>query len=117
MVHKVKCPKKELLGFIKKGVWKRTGEYPQNIRLDLDGVHVKLIRLSKQGLVKSFGRGNWVLNVDGIRRLDITLKKTTSPIDHNDPPKAIIFSIALLNSANTKRLYLSSALPSRSLFR
>jgi predicted transcriptional regulator len=71
MLKMVKCSKWELLKFIKKRGMVENWEIAQKYKLVLPGVSIKLIRLEKQGLVKSYGKGHWVLTVDGIRRLKL----------------------------------------------
>ena len=75
----IKCSKRELLEYIKKRgtSMAENWEIAQNYHLSMDWVRHKLARLQKEGLVKSFGRGHWVLTEEGYDRLKFYEKKTT----------------------------------------
>jgi Mn-dependent DtxR family transcriptional regulator len=75
MTKIIKCSKWKLLEFIKKKGMVENWEVAQMYKFSVFTVSSKLIRLQKQGLVKSFGRGHWVLTEDGIRRLRLYGKK------------------------------------------
>ena len=54
-------------------------EISQKYRLSPGYTDVKLYRLQKQGVIKSFGKGHWVLTVYGIDRLKYYARKDNDP--------------------------------------